>query len=73
MKNLSTIMYVALIGFLSSIFSSVSPKPIEIKPDHSINSEHVYLSNRNRLEKDKFDKKINVFQSTLDSLKTKNR
>lgn len=73
MKNLSVILYLTLIGFLSTLFSSAVPLPIEVKPDVEINSERVLLMNRNRIEKSYFDIKSCELKKDLDSINLKYR
>lgn len=71
MKNLTLFLYLALIGFLTSLFSSEVPKPKELKPDMSISAEHELQKNINRLENDKFKRNAYILKLSLDSIKNK--
>lgn len=71
MKNLTLFLYLALIGFLTSLFSSEVPKPKEVKPDMAISAEYELQKNINRLENDKFERNAYVLKLSLDSLKNK--
>jgi len=71
MKNLTFILYLGFIGFLTSLFSSELPKMEAIKPSKAIEVEHKLLINTNRLEKDKFKRNSESLKISLDSLKNK--
>jgi len=74
MKNTTIILFALVIGFITSLFSSATPMPDEIKPDVGINSERKLLINQNRVLKSEILMKSKILKTEQDSiLKSKNR
>lgn len=74
MKNTAIILFALMIGFITSLFSSATPMPEEVKRDTIINSEHKLLVNQNRVLKSEIKVKAIILKSEQDSiLKTINK